>query len=223
MCMRVCVHVCVCLRILHAVTCTYEYIYLYRGADGARLKGPFDLEVVFLIFVCVLFSLFPKIFTSMHRKRSTTSSARAAWNTCPMLRPRSLATGMRARERVYPSVYYMYVVCVCMCVCVCVCVCQCVIYIHTYYMCVYVCVYRCAKCFLCPICSALLQTICVPGEDANNIYMFGCGHCKWERCVCAYTCSAECLAERKLSKNIQNACYEMLTTVRNYSALVESL
>lgn len=41
--------------------------------------------------------------------------------------------------------------------------------------------YRCAKCFLCPICSALLQTICVPGEDANNIYMFGCGHCKWER------------------------------------------
>ena len=95
MCMRVCVHVCVCLRIIHAVTCTYEYIYLYRGADGARLKGPFDLEVVFLIFVCVLFSLFPKIFTSMHRKRSrsTTSSARAAWNTCPMLMPSSLATG----------------------------------------------------------------------------------------------------------------------------------
>ena len=71
----------------------------------------------------------------MHRKRSTTSSARAAWNTCPMLRPRSLATGMRARERVYPSVYYMYVVCVCVCMCVC-------IYICTYiYMRVYVYVY----------------------------------------------------------------------------------
>ena len=44
---------------------------------------------------------------------------------------------------------------------------------------------------------------------------------KWERCVCACTCLAECLAERKLSKQNQNACYEMLTTVRNYSALVE--
>ena len=73
----------------------------------------------------------------MHRRRSTTSSARAAWNTCPMLRPSSLATGMRARERVYPSVYYMYVVCVCVCVYVCM-----YIYICTYiYMCVYVYVY----------------------------------------------------------------------------------
>ena len=34
MCMRVCVHVCVCLCILHSATCTYEYIHLYREADG---------------------------------------------------------------------------------------------------------------------------------------------------------------------------------------------
>ena len=135
MCMRVCVHVCACLHIVHAVTCIN--IYIYRGVDGARLKGPFDLEVVFLIFVCVLFSLFPTIFTSMHRRRSTTSSARAAWNTCPMLRPRSLATGMRARERVYPSVYYVYVVCVCVCVYVCM-----YIYMYIYiHACICICLF----------------------------------------------------------------------------------
>eukprot|EP00277_Geminigera_cryophila_P008781 CAMPEP_0179406328 /NCGR_PEP_ID=MMETSP0799-20121207/825_1 /TAXON_ID=46947 /ORGANISM="Geminigera cryophila, Strain CCMP2564" /LENGTH=185 /DNA_ID=CAMNT_0021177363 /DNA_START=35 /DNA_END=592 /DNA_ORIENTATION=+ len=38
--------------------------------------------------------------------------------------------------------------------------------------------YRCAKCFLCPICSSLLQTQCV--SEGENVYMFGCSFCKWE-------------------------------------------
>ena len=100
--------------------------------------------------------------------------------------------------------WYVCGVCVCVCVCVCVSVCD----IHTYIL--YVC--------LC-VCIQVCQVF--PMIDLQR--MFGCGHCEWERCVCVYTCSAECLAERKLSQKIQNACYEMLTTVRNYSALVESI
>ena len=39
--------------------------------------------------------------------------------------------------------------------------------------------YRCAKCFLCPVCFAQLQTAAV-NVDGDERYMFACGFCKWE-------------------------------------------
>ena len=47
--------------------------------------------------------------------------------------------------------------------------------------------YRCAKCFLCPVCFAQLQTaaVNVDGDGGatargGELYMFACGFCKWE-------------------------------------------